>query len=468
MYRIGVIINGKPFAWLQEQSKQRPEKILGKIFSPVSQLLHRTPTIQAIPKRAFDANVPEPSELPSEAKPMDIAEVYDSGAMQVVEQAFSLAKQFSHAQVDALHLFLAALSDQSATFILSRLGMDVDKLQESLRHQLTLSQLGESTILSDQAEQILVRAFLNAYANCRQVVNAFEIFCEAFEQDEYVQQLFLEQGVTKRQFVNMICWVRDQEKLRERMDAGTHHLLVGRENEVKEVFRILENGHQSIVLVGSPGTGKQSILEGIVTCMVEERVPKNLKGKRWTHLSMRQILTDIEPHQAPERFMALLVQAWRTGQMILMISDIEILTENLLKILMDHLSHSSSIVIATTTPHGYASVVEKSALGRVLEKIKVQEPDVDQAICILESKIHEIESMYQVFFTYQAIESIVQLCDRYIYENYLPNKAIEFAKEIALRVENERGKGTTIMPEDIGRLISEKTGILTAFLTKQL
>jgi ATP-dependent Clp protease ATP-binding subunit ClpC len=135
------------------------------------------------------------------------------------------------------------------------------------------------------------------------------------------------------------------------------------------------------------------------------------------------------------------------------------MTDELSTVLVDFLSRGSTFAIAATTPQGYTAAIERSILGRVFEKVRVDEPGVDEAIHVLESKILGIEFEHPVSFTYMAIEAIVQLSDRFMHESYLPKKAIEVAKEVAVMVFKERGTDALITKEDVGRLISEKTGV---------
>ncbi len=460
---------------------------------------------QTIPVRSFDD--PAPSIIPSREvdEEIDISPLFDFHASGAVDQAFALAKQFGHAQVDPLHLFVATLSDETTGAVISRLQIQFDKIKDPLGRRLASRQLGDPTFVSETAEQVLLAAFVNAYMNGRRVVNTFEVFFEAFLRDEFIQELFFDQGVTVEQFANMVAWVRIHEKMREQYEAfrraaqfkptgamnramtsvatpaldtfsedlttaavqGRTGILVERDKELSEIFRVIEGGRQSVVLVGSEGVGKLALLEGIAALMVEERVPAALQDKRFVRISLPHLLSGAEPQEAQERLMLILLEVMHSGNIILAIDNLDQITSELANVLVDFLSRGSLFVIATTTPQGYFATVERSVLGRVFEKVVVSEPEPTSAIRILESKALGIEAEHHVSFTYRALESVVKLCDRFMHESYLPKKAIEVARETALMVSKERGTDAQVTVEDVERIISEKTGVPTTHVANE-
>lgn len=471
----------------------------------VSHLLQTSAIKSSIPSRKINDPAPHMAAIQDELEIVDISHLFDAYAAQTVDQAFALAKQFGHAQVEPLHLFIAALSDENAGAVVSRLQIEFDKIKDPLGRRLGARQLGESVALSEDAEQTFLSAFVNAFMHGRRVVNAFELFYEAFQHDAFIQELFFDQGVTVEQFGNMVAWVRIHEKMREQyetfrraaqlkptgamnrsmtsiatptLDAfsedlttaavqGQTGILVGREKELEEIFRVIEGGRQSVVLVGSEGVGKQALLGGIASLMVEERVPVVLQDKRLVRISIPHLLTGAQPQEAQERLMTVLYEVMRSGNIILAINDLDQVTNELASVLVDFLSRGGTFVIATTTPQGYTGAIERTVLGRVFEKVVVSEPETNEAIRVLESKALSIEAEHNVSFTYMALESIVLLCDRFMHESYLPKKAIEVAREVALMVSKERGADALITQEDVGRIISEKTGVPTTRVEEQ-
>ncbi|MEK7614798.1 MAG: hypothetical protein AAB431_00240, partial [Patescibacteria group bacterium] len=370
--------------------------------------LIETQTItETIPRRVIGEAVPELVPVVTDVEQVDISALFDPQMQTATDEGFSLAKQFGHAQVEPLHFFVSSLSDENAGAVLGRLQIQFSKIKEPVGRRLGTRQLGAVVELSAEAEECLLRAFVNAYMQGRHVVSAFELFYESFSHDAFVQELFFDQGVTVEQFTNMVEWVRIHEKSREQyerfqkaaarkpigamnrsmtsiatptLDAfsedlttaavqGRLDLLVGGESQLEQLFQIIEGGRQSVVLVGPEGVGKLAMIEGIAQLMVEERVPSILKDKRLVCLSLTTLLSGVEPAEAEDRLMQVLYEAARSGNIVLALTDLDQVTDQAAGILVEFLSRGSTFAIATTTPQGYVAAVERSVLGRVFQKV---------------------------------------------------------------------------------------------------
>ncbi len=456
-----------------------------------------------IPGYSEDFSNPSIEELQTTKDAINIVDFFDENSTGALDAAFELAKKFGHQEIEPIHIFIGTFDDSNIGAVLSRLSISIDAIKDPIGRRLSSRQIGPETQLSEESKSILLRSFINAYKQKRGVINALEFFYEAFKSDEFIQELFFDQGITKDQFANMIEWVRIHEKMRERytdfrkaaafkptgpmnrsmtsvatplLDAfsedlttmgvnGRLPLMVGREKEVKQIFRIIEGGRQSAVLVGSDGVGKKTILHGIAQLMVEENVPEVLKDKRLVRLSVPHLLSGVDPSMAQERLLRALNEVAKSGNIILAVTDIEQMagmsdgTVNLATSFVDFLSRSGTFAIATTNPRAYANQVERSVLSRIFQKVDIQEPETNLSIHILESKIGGIEYEQGVTFSYKAVESAVSLTDRYMHEDYLPKKAIDVAREAAQFVKNTKGESSLITDQDVAQIISEKTNI---------
>jgi len=451
-------------------------------------------------------NAEGPKKIPAD----DIAFVCDDNAVKTVNDAFLLAEQSGALEVTAVHLFASALGTVPGQIFLARLGVSFSALKEPLKRRLALEERG-ATIFGSRGEAIMDTAYANAEGSRREHLSAIEILAAAYASDDFFAELLEEQGVKREEFENALAWIRISEDLQIRYERfrkaasfkptgnmdramtaiatpfldsvsedltrdavyGRTSLLVGRDAELAAIFRAIEGGAQSVVLVGQPGVGKGAIIEGIADLMVEERVPAILNDKRLLRLSVPHIVSAEGGRGAEERLLFALDQVAATGNVVLVIEDIHELVGSgstgvdLSSILSSELEKGYTFVIATTTPQGYTERVERSVLGPKLSRIAIDEPERDQAIRILEAKIAPIEIKNHVAFTYSALASCIDFSARYMHDGVLPEKAIELAREVALTV-GKRGSGTLVWvrKDDVAALVGEKTKIPVTEVTE--
>jgi len=464
-----------------------------------------TRTKASMPKEKRGAPEPSISDVTGTGA-VNVAKLFHPDATKAVEEAYGLAARYKHAFVEPLHLFIGSLGSQDAAVIFGRLGVKFEDIQDAIGRRLLTAQVGTSTKISPLSEETLLAAFLNAYKQGRESVSALEIFSESYARNEFLRELFYGVNVDENRMANVIEWIRINGKLRERYQqfrkaaafkptgpmnramtsvatrmldsmsedlttaavSGALPMMIGREKEVEEIFRVIEGGRQSVVLVGPQGVGKNTILDGIAELMVEERVPAVLQDKRFVSLNIPAIVSGATPSQAQERLMLALIDVAKARNIILAIPNIEQMTgissgtqqsADLSSVLVDFLSRGQTFAVATTSPGAYTASIERSALGRVFQKVNVPEPDTTEAIHVLESIVGGIEYEHKVIFSYEAVEKCVELTDRYMHETYLPKKAIEVAREVALQVAKTRGEGGRVSGEDVASLVSGKTNI---------
>lgn len=222
-------------------------------------------------------------------------------------------------------------------------------------------------------------------------------------------------------------------------------------------------------MVGYPGVGKRTIVEGIAELMVGEDVPDIFQDKRLVSMSVSGLIAGAsKTGDLEDRVLTVMSEISRSKNIILFVEDIHHLVGistdsgeamDVAEVLAEQMQRGNFHVIATTTPEYYKQYIEKSSLAKVLQKVLVGEPELDEAIHILESKALQLETKNQVYFSYNALADAIKYSKEYLHEEFLPEKAVRLITEAALTVKELRGIKTIVSAEDIANLVSTSTGI---------
>jgi len=108
--------------------------------------------------------------------------------------------------------------------------------------------------------------------------------------------------------------------------------------------------------------------------------------------------------------------------------------------------------IGTATPDDYRKSIEKDpALKRRFKTVYVEEPSVDDTVKILKGLRHRYEQHHGVQITDEALWQAARLADRYITDQFLPDKAIDLIDETAAKVR----LAATELPQEARKLVEE-------------
>ncbi|MFH1111771.1 MAG: ATP-dependent Clp protease ATP-binding subunit [Patescibacteria group bacterium] len=435
-------------------------------------------------------------------------------AWQLLEGAFRYAHKFSHNEVQEIHLLAASLKTRSGQAVFSRLGADPDKLFNTLSNALTKVTTGTNPQLSNSAQLIFVKATDLALARRSQQVEVGEIILAIAKSESLAREVLDELAIEPVMIENITVWFAVRRRLRREvsrrarkaawrprhaldraylavatplLDQISHELTylaahgylkpcIGRDKEIQEIFRIIEGGHSSVVLVGEPGVGKTAIVEGIAQAMVAEEVPEAMKDKKLIQLSVPALVGGAtNANEVEHKLLQIMNEISRAGNIILYIDDIHNLVgqstggkENLdvSEMIANFIGKSGIITLASTTPSDRRSYLDRTSLGNALEKVKIDEPTNDVVIQILEATVGQLEYQHKVYFSYGALAQAVDLSRRFIPDRFLPEKAIKICEEAAVFVRQKNKENTTITSEDIAQLVSGKVNVPVTKVSK--
>jgi ATP-dependent Clp protease ATP-binding subunit ClpC len=238
--------------------------------------------------------------------------------------------------------------------------------------------------------------------------------------------------------------------------------VIGRERETERVEQILSRRTKNNpLLIGEPGVGKTAVVEGLAQLIADEQVPDVLRGKRLVTLDVAALVAGSKYRgEFEDRLKTVVKEVREDGDIILFIDEMHTLigagsaegSIDAAAILKPPLSRGEIQVIGATTTDEYRKHIEKdSALSRRFQTVVVEEPTLEQSIQILQGLKDHYEAHHRVHFTDSAIESAVELSNRYVQDRFLPDKAIDLIDEAGARM---RIRNMTV-PADVAE-VSEK------------
>jgi ATP-dependent Clp protease ATP-binding subunit ClpC len=255
------------------------------------------------------------------------------------------------------------------------------------------------------------------------------------EQDRFKKNPKKKNENTKTPVLDNFC--RDVTKAVER---GEIDPVVGRTNEIKRISQILSRRKKNNpVLIGEPGVGKTSIVEGLAQLIKDGNAPRVLTNKKIYSLDLASIVAGTKYRgQFEERMKAVLEECKNNLDIILFIDELHTIigagnssgSLDASNIFKPALARGEIQIIGATTLDEYREHIEKDgALTRRFQQVLVEEPTLDETKIILTNIKDKYEKHHKVQYTDEAIEECVKLSHRYIMERSMPDKAIDVMDE---------------------------------------
>lgn len=217
--------------------------------------------------------------------------------------------------------------------------------------------------------------------------------------------------------------------------------LIGREEELERTMQVLCRKEKNNPLhIGEPGVGKTAIAYGLAARLNENKVPTPLLGARIYALDLGSLLAGTQYRgDFEKRFKKVMDCISREEKPIVYIDEIHNIVgagavnggsfdvSNMLK---PYLAEGHIRFIGATTYEEYKKHFEKNkSLVRRFLNIEIKEPEISEAVQILEGLKRHYEAYHGVRYENGVLEYAVQMSAKYVNERYLPDKAIDLIDE---------------------------------------
>ena len=395
---------------------------------------------------------------------------YTIKSQEALQSAIELARKGGNQAIEPVHLLtsLLTLGNSLTDFLLSKLGIQRARLEESLQRQLaSLPKVsGGEPYLSGDATKVLDKAEDIATEMKDEYVALEHLFLALAQVDSPAARLLkidfglkeadLRKAIDELRKGNRVTSQHAEEQynalskyainLCERARAGKLDPVIGRDDEIRRVLQILSRRTKNNpILIGEPGVGKTAIAEGLAFRIVRGDVPENLRSKQVYSLDMGALIAGAKyKGEFEERLKSVVSEVTKSeGEIILFIDEIHTLVGagkgegamDAANILKPALARGELRSIGATTLDEYQKYFEKDkALERRFQMVMVDEPDEASSISILRGLKEKYENHHKVRIKDDAIIAAVRLSDRYITDRFLPDKAIDLMDEAAARL----------------------------------
>ncbi|KAK9370962.1 P-loop containing nucleoside triphosphate hydrolase protein [Lipomyces kononenkoae] len=328
--------------------------------------------------------------IPSQSPAPDQVTPSPAGA-KVLQNANKISKSQKDSFMGQDHLLLALLEDRSVQDLLKEANMRSDNLSNAIQ-----SVRGNKRIDSRTADSADEFEFLKKYAT----------------------------------------------DLTEMAREGKLDPVIGREEEIRRCIRVLSRRTKSNpCLIGDPGVGKTSVVEGVAQRIIDGDVPSVLAGCRLMSLDLGALKAGAKYQgDFEERVKGVLKEIETAKDMIILfVDEIHMLmgdgktdAANLLKPM---LARGQLHCIGATTVEEYRKYIEKdAAFERRFQKIDVPEPTVRETVAILRGLQAKYELHHGVRILDNALVTAAQLAGRYLTYRRLPDSAVDLIDEAAASV----------------------------------
>ncbi|MCB0347480.1 MAG: AAA family ATPase, partial [Bdellovibrionales bacterium] len=387
----------------------------------------------------------------------------------------AIKQQYEIVTID--QLILELLNDDRVKTLLKTCKVDLKRYQTNLEKYIesntpVLADADPSVAphISVGLQRVLQRAWAQAMSSGKSEVMPTDIIVSIYSETDCQAHFYLEdtEKLTKIKLLQTISHSSISGQLKDSDDIGhtaeestlqtycvnlnlflkkNPHAIVTRPDFQERLVGILARKTKNNPLIlGEHGVGKTYLVYAFTQAILDKNAPEFLKDTEVYLLDAGLLVAGAKfKGELEERFLQIIKELENLKhKVILFIDDIhQVLSSSstqstgtdISALLKPTLMKGHVSVIATSTFKDLKNTFEKNkTLNRYFQKVDLTEPDDETCIKILTEQSKLLSSHHQLKISPPLIEKAVTLSKRFIFDRFLPDKAIDVMDEVGARV----------------------------------
>ena len=240
-----------------------------------------------------------------------------------------------------------------------------------------------------------------------------------------------------------------------------------RDDMIQDMMEVLCRSQQrNVLLVGEPGIGKSTIVQGLARRLRQPDCPERLQGRVIYQLNIASLLPGTRSRGSfEERITQLIDETKAHHEYLVYFEELGRLFDNVeqeaaLQILVPAFASADLQCIGNMVPEDYRKNFEQNQqVAKYFSAIHVQPPTPDQSLEILAKMAPRMERYHKVKITPDAIQAAVEFSEAYLKNKVLPGKAVAVLDNAAARVSLATHIGDTVHREDVAEVVSREAQV---------
>ncbi|MEK6758662.1 MAG: ATP-dependent Clp protease ATP-binding subunit [Deltaproteobacteria bacterium] len=430
----------------------------------------------------------------------ELKEKLTPSARRVVDAAVQESQSRQHYYLGVEHLFLAFAKVEENFFreVMEDLNLDLFQVLNFLNEHLSVTRqyIGMGLKVPPATRNVFRLAREEAQRWGRDEVDSTDLFIAMFQENHSLPAKVFRSFGLDPDFVmrRITVKVRSKEEIEEELKkkyelpANLKHfavnlnklarfdklpMIIGRDAEIEQMMEILchIDRSNSVMIIGEPGVGKTAVVEGLARKIELEPklVPKRLRDKQIVNLQMNSIVAGtIFRGMFEDRIEKIIKEIKEKKNIIFFIDEAHTLIgagsamgvpSDAANIFKSTLARGEVQIIGATTLSEYKEfIAEDEALARRFRLVNISEPTVDETRKILYGIRPRLEKNYSVTVTDEAMETALDMSQRYMRSLKMPDKVIGWLDTSCVKVEINR-PSDPVKSSDVIEVISQETKI---------